>query len=173
LAVAAADEPMNWHVEVAFESPSELPKASLDRVEDLVDMLSELHAAVTLAPRRITIAAAIQAETIESAFLEGLRQSSLAISRAGLPDLTVVSARVCSEGEMEAELNSPNLPPLVGVAEIANQLGISRQRVSELSSQHRDFPGPVAKLAAGPVWLERAVRRFVENWARKPGRSPT
>ena len=42
------------------------------------------------------------------------------------------------------------------------------RRVSELSSQRRDFPWPGAKLAAGPVWLESALRRFVENWSRKP-----
>src|SRR5215469_9838961 len=45
---------------------------------------------------------------------------------------------------------------------------VSRQRASELSSQRRDSPGLVAKLAAGPVWLESALRRFVENWSREP-----
>jgi hypothetical protein len=32
------------------------------------------------------------------------------------------------------------------------------------------FPEPYAELAAGPVWLEPMVRRFVESWERRPGR---
>ena len=54
---------------------------------------------------------------------------------------------------------------LMGTAEIAKLLGVSRQRVSQLS--HSDgFPEPVARLAAGPVWQTADV----ERWARETGR---
>ena len=55
---------------------------------------------------------------------------------------------------------------LVGVAEIAELLGISRQRVDAIVKTHADFPRPEVELAAGRIWK----REDVERWARKTGR---
>jgi predicted DNA-binding transcriptional regulator AlpA len=57
----------------------------------------------------------------------------------------------------------------VGVAEIAEILGVSRQRVHALLKTHDDFPRPVADLSAGKIWL----RSDVERWGRAAGRLPT
>lgn len=54
---------------------------------------------------------------------------------------------------------------LMGVAEVATLLGVSRQRVTQLAKQE-DFPAPAAALAAGPVWESADV----ERWARGVGR---
>jgi prophage regulatory protein len=56
-------------------------------------------------------------------------------------------------------------PDLVGAAEIAELLSISRQRVDQLAAGD-DFPEPIAVLAAGRVWK----RADVEAWARRTGR---
>jgi predicted DNA-binding transcriptional regulator AlpA len=56
---------------------------------------------------------------------------------------------------------------LVGNKETATLLGVSRQRLAQLLNEHEDFPEPVARLAATPVW----ARADVEAWARKHGRS--
>lgn len=55
---------------------------------------------------------------------------------------------------------------LVGVAEIASMLGISRQRVNEIVQTHSEFPRPEAELSAGRVWR----RDVIEDWARATGR---
>jgi predicted DNA-binding transcriptional regulator AlpA len=55
---------------------------------------------------------------------------------------------------------------LVGAAEIAELLGVTRQRVDALARTHADFPKPEAELQAGRVWLRTAI----EDWARKAGR---
>ena len=55
---------------------------------------------------------------------------------------------------------------LVGVAEIALMLGVSRQRVDAIARTHPDFPKPQAELTAGRVWL----RAEIETWAREAGR---
>lgn len=57
----------------------------------------------------------------------------------------------------------------LGVSELASQIGVSRQRVSELRTR-ADFPGPIAELAAGPVWAASSLKRFLATWERKPGR---
>jgi predicted DNA-binding transcriptional regulator AlpA len=54
---------------------------------------------------------------------------------------------------------------LVGLAEIAQLIGVSRQRADQLARQ-RDFPEPVAVLAAGRIWRLEDV----EAWARTAGR---
>jgi len=56
---------------------------------------------------------------------------------------------------------------LVSRVEIAELLGISRQRVQQLTDRP-DFPPPVADLAIGKVWARSAV----EQWARRTGRLP-
>ena len=54
---------------------------------------------------------------------------------------------------------------LVGAAEIARLLGVSRQRVDQLT-RRPDFPRPVAELIVGRIWERSAV----ERWARDTGR---
>jgi predicted DNA-binding transcriptional regulator AlpA len=60
---------------------------------------------------------------------------------------------------------------LVGVAEIAELLGVSRQRVAQLASR-QDFPRPVTVLAAGQIWQDREIRRWIKR-ARSPGSDET
>ncbi len=60
----------------------------------------------------------------------------------------------------------------LGVSELAAELHVSRQRVSELRTRE-DFPAPVANLAAGPVWKLSNLKRFLAEWPRKPGRPQT
>jgi prophage regulatory protein len=55
---------------------------------------------------------------------------------------------------------------LAGVAEIAELLGVSRQRVDQLVREHDDFPRPIAELAAGRIW----IRQEIVDWAERKGR---
>ena len=57
------------------------------------------------------------------------------------------------------------LPPIVGVHEIAAQLGISRQRVLQLAEKAPGFPEG-RHIRAGWVW----DRAEFEAWARETGR---
>ena len=49
-------------------------------------------------------------------------------------------------------------PHLVGTTEISQMLGVSRQRVTQLSTSS-GFPEPIARLAAGPIWDREAVEQ--------------
>ena len=61
---------------------------------------------------------------------------------------------------------SSDMHHLVGAAEIADMLGITRQRVNQLVRRDPTFPKPEAELIAGRVWK----RTNVEAWMRKTGR---
>jgi predicted DNA-binding transcriptional regulator AlpA len=88
----------------------------------------------------------------------------------GVP-LEVVGGQVTSWDDFERSLETRNFPELVGVSELAELLGVSRQRASELANS-KTFPKPVAQLSSGPVWVEAAVRRYENEWPRRPGRPP-
>jgi ATP-dependent Clp protease ATP-binding subunit ClpC len=50
---------------------------------------------------------------------------------------------------------------LLGVAEIAAMLGVSRQRVHQLIEESGDFPVPEAELAGGRIWARSAVAAWL------------
>jgi hypothetical protein len=60
---------------------------------------------------------------------------------------------------------------LGGVSEVAEALGISRQRVAILRKRP-EFPGPVAELSSGPVWDMAQVARWMQSNIRPVGRPP-
>jgi prophage regulatory protein len=57
---------------------------------------------------------------------------------------------------------------LMGTAEIAAMLGISRQRVLKLAEKP-DFPRPLAVLSMGKVWLGSDIRTWAGPRAAKRG----
>ena len=62
---------------------------------------------------------------------------------------------------------------LVGVAEAAELLGVSRQQVHRLA-RRPDFPAPVAQLKAGKIWRREDVEQWAQEHAgRRPGRPET
>ena len=88
----------------------------------------------------------------------------------GLPYRVFPSgARVLTVADLQRELDKPAIPDLVGVAEVAEELHVSKARVSELQDSPA-FPEPIARLKSGPVWTRPSLTRFLESWERKPGR---
>ncbi|MEV4072011.1 hypothetical protein [Nonomuraea fuscirosea] len=56
---------------------------------------------------------------------------------------------------------------VVGYAEIASLLQVSRQRVRELAETRTDFPAPIARLAMGPVFTLQSIQDFLDKWDRR------
>jgi hypothetical protein len=100
---------------------------------------------------------------------DALHYFRAAAERAGLPAWPIVRLEVVTWSEMDAELEQPTIPELVGVGEIAEIIGVTQQRASKLA-RRPDFPEPVARLRSGPVWARPSLNRFVADWDRKPGR---
>ena len=58
---------------------------------------------------------------------------------------------------------------LVGVAELSELLGVTRQRAIQIADAYEDFPAPQVVLASGRIW----ARAEVEEWVvRHPDRRP-
>ena len=54
---------------------------------------------------------------------------------------------------------------LVGLAEVADLFGVSRQAASNWRERHADFPSPTASLKSGPVW----ELPYILEWAKARG----
>lgn len=80
-----------------------------------------------------------------------------------------IEIETLTEAEFARRAEEPTLPELMSAAEIADELGVRRQRVHQLRHLAA-FPAPLAELRGGAVWDAAAVRKFADNWTRKPGR---
>lgn len=80
-----------------------------------------------------------------------------------------VGVEVLTEAEHQRRAQRASLPELMSAADIAHELGVSRQRVHQLRTTAQ-FPAPLAELRGGAVWDGAAIRAFAQTWARKPGR---
>jgi len=77
-----------------------------------------------------------------------------------------IDLQVLSIEDWIAEQENPRPQDLVGAAAAAQLLGVSRQRVGQLA-ERPDFPAPIARISAGPVWTRASVHAFMQRWARK------
>jgi len=106
--------------------------------------------------------------TFPTALRKGIATFDEACRSLGLDHGGVARGTVLTDEMLDREL-AQEPETYLGVTELARTLGVSRQRVAELRVRP-DFPAPVASLAAGPVWRDSTLRRFVEGWERRPGR---
>lgn len=131
------------------------------------DVLEALDGhAPALAVRKTSVGLTLDVEGTDHA--DAAREAVRLLAIAA-PSLRPLEVRVQTLEEQERELMASNVPELLGVAELAEALGVSRQRVSELMNAE-DFPEPIARLRAGPVWQRSALGRFLAGWKRQPGR---
>jgi hypothetical protein len=139
-----------------------------EAVEAISDRLSTLAPSVAVSPDAVTVRVAIEAADIADAVKRATDQVRDACRHVGwTSDVRDLEATEWSF--FETKLAEPTYPELVGITEIADLLGTSRQRASELARTSK-FPSPLAELAAGPVWLKPTISKFVSEWERKPGR---
>ncbi|CPX20493.1 Hypothetical protein ERS075604_04368 [Mycobacteroides abscessus] len=88
---------------------------------------------------------------------------------AGMLGEQPVGMEILREREYAQRAEAPTMPELMSAAEIADDLGVTRQRVHQLRELPA-FPAPLAELRGGAVWDASAVRAFGRDWERKPGR---
>jgi hypothetical protein len=129
-----------------------------------VEALEGHGPAVSVGPRDVGVRFTVRAPDAETASFQAMRTF-----RQVLPDLAVIAVDVQTVDEQERQLVESNVPELLGVSEVAEALGVSKQRVAELADSE-SFPAPIVRLRAGPIWERSAIARFLGQWDRRPGR---
>ncbi len=147
----------------------ELQFALLDTLEDLGALgvtgwgrIGELGAVFSVEAPALPYAASVGAELFQTGLekIGGPPAARIEVEPANHDDGG-------SEPVLERRLTvaGPSIQA-ISASEIAELLGISRQRVYQLLDEREDFPRPVAETPRGAIW----DRREVEQWARKPRR---
>ncbi len=142
-----------------------------DYADQLIDALGGHAPAVSCGPNEMSARFSVEADTVGQASDAGLRLFRAALKKIGLsvPPARIVGYELQASDDLDRSLGEINVPELVGVAELAQILNVSKQRASELA-RSPGFPKPFALLASGPVWKKGAVARHMGAWERRPGR---
>lgn len=139
-----------------------------DQTALLVDALADRGAAVGETDDLLSLTMTATGADWQAAQGDAFAALAAALGGGGIGE--VIEVHVRSYDALEAEAVSSAMPALVGTAEVAQLLGVSKTRVGELERTLERFPGPAARLASGPVWFLEGIKRFDEGWERKPGR---
>jgi len=167
---------MTWTVaiEAAGAEPAPRMEDFLDELDEFNDLLVSLGASTSASQDCTRYGATFTPACPEGTSVEDV--ANIAVhdfrryaEKAGLPAWPVVKLEVLTWAKHDSELVEPLVYELVGISEIAREIGVTRQRASKLARQH-GFPAPIVELASGPVWTRSSLTRFVDHWNRKPGR---
>lgn len=142
-----------WVVELE----GRLAKAEMGLLEKIGEELSDLHAVSSVKDGLLATTATVMANT----YLEALDYVYEAL--AGIVGrMEVERAEAMTEERQVRDLEVSNLPELVGLAEIAEMAGATRQRVFQMTA-NRGFPFPVMELRSGRLWNKAAVRSYLDG----------
>jgi len=129
--------------------------------EDILDELAEFSPAVQFGNGLLSTTATRRANSPIEAYdyiYEALN------SLTGKLEIELVEIKTTERQDRDLEIS--NLPELVGLAEIADIAGTTRQRIFQMTA-NRGFPFPVMELRSGRLWNRAAVESYLET--RRPG----
>ena len=136
-----------------------------DLSERVLARLAGQHGSVAFGDGRIVATFTVNARLVLQATETARKTWNKALDDESAWSIVSLSARRADQPD-----DLPGLPKLLGVAEVAKRLDVSKQRAAELARTHRLFPPPLAELASGPVWTAWQIGSFQQSWSRKPGR---
>ena len=161
---------MEWSVLIETAAPEVVDDDLVaDALGSLLATLAPLGAAVGGDGRGWDVRLTMEADDAFSALADAQEMVMVNAEAMGLPLWPVVRAEAIEQDILDAEMDVPNFPNIVGSQEVARMLDVSRQRLHQLRATDR-FPKPMVDLAATPVWLRSAIEGFLERWPRKSGR---
>jgi predicted DNA-binding transcriptional regulator AlpA len=120
----------------------------------------------------VAISLAVAAADAAEAELQADELIANALYRVGLVAVELLGRMVVRWDLSEVEQPEPQgYSGIVNAAEVADILGVSKRRVSQLVLEHRGFPEPLYHLrGAGSLWVRADVEEFARRW--HPGTSP-
>lgn len=167
---------IEWSVSIEGRAPSgctyEEERDGVALMEALVDLDPACRPVTYVDSNRgmVGTTLGVEADSAEAALALASSTFRAATERAIGADVAIVSVDAKTAEEADRELaEAPRHLDLVSTKEIAEMLGVTKQRVSDLSRSDK-FPAPVAHLAAGSIWMRSSIGHFLEEWDRKPGR---
>jgi hypothetical protein len=128
--------------------------------EDILEELAEFSPAVQFGNGLLSITATRRANSAIEAY-DYIHEALNPLT--GKLEIELVEIKTIERQDRDLEVS--NLPELVGLAEIADIAGTTRQRVFQMTA-NRGFPFPVMELRSGRLWNKAAVETYLGN--RRP-----
>jgi predicted DNA-binding transcriptional regulator AlpA len=158
---------------VELDMDIELPEqeAAIDAIDRVLTELEPFGAGAAFDAHSFSVRLTVEAASVEAAVRPASMHAMKAVVNQGLVHEIPKIKRVEIESidDLARRLALPDTPQLVGVAEVAQLLRVSRQRVSELA-RARNFPKPIAHLKSGPIWRRTQITAHLGRGPSKPGR---
>jgi hypothetical protein len=161
---------MDWQISIDTVTSDIVTE---DHIDGLVTILTECGPAVSGGDGRLSVTFTVdEASDALDAIRQGREIWHGALVDIGLTirDVVDVDVRAATYDEVDAEIARPTIPELWGANEAAEHLGVSRQRIHQLSTSHKTFPVPVVRIGLGPLWTRASIEAFGRSWSRRPGR---
>lgn len=164
----------SWTARVEWRTPNAPDAEALD---DLHTALAAVHGSVgleeTVAGEELATMSAtvtVDAGTLRQAIAAALRAVDDAGASLGQP-IHATGLEILDTETHDRRSERPAIPPLVGYAEIAEVLGVSRQRARFIAEHRPDFPPAVVETAStGPLRLRTQVEAYAAR--RRPTGRP-
>ncbi|GAT07684.1 hypothetical protein H7I77_09960 [Mycolicibacterium novocastrense] len=170
---------MTWTAQLTYTAPGLT-------LEQRADIAAELDANVAYdeAAGHLKLTFETEGATLRQASDSALHAAGAAVSAVARGAVQTRRGRllVMPTEEFIAEAAHPTRLDLIGLREIADQFGVSRQRAHQLTQLKTlpggqlGFPEPVSTPASGPIFTQTSVDEFRRRWERtkKPqgGRPP-
>jgi hypothetical protein len=159
----------DWSAYVEYNAPDVTPEV----YERISDHLAHGDTPSTAPNGNLSVYLQVTAPTAEAATAEALRAAGHAVTTA-YGQTTVLGIEVMTTAERDRRNTAPvDVPELSGIAELAEMLGCTGQRASQITktARFRQHVQTVATLAAGPVFLAAQLRQFAKL-PRPAGRPP-
>ena len=123
--------------------------------------------------RRVGLTASVAADAPAAALMAVQGPFLWGLIQIGAPEVGVAEASVEREQPDPADGEAlVDRHELLGTPELAERLGVSRQRIAQMSAEKGRFPAPVTTVRGTSVWRWGDVVDWISagNWKKAPGR---
>lgn len=157
---------MTWTSYLTYTAPGLAPADTTA----LRDALGAVDIVYNQSSGRLQVTLEVDSDTLEQAAVASLRSAEAA---TGLLKPTRLYVLPTTDAVNEAAHPAPLDLDLIGVTEIAGELGVSRQRAGQLADDP-DFPEPVLNPPTGRLYTRASVQAFKQRWinTRNPRGGP-
>jgi hypothetical protein len=117
----------------------------------------------------LTLTFDVDDESVGDAARAACSEARVAVAAAGIAG-TADGVECMTSARFMGQALTPEVRrffDVVGTAEVAEILSISRPRLDRVRKTHPDFPAPLAELRSGPVWGRAWIMEFDQGWERK------
>jgi len=162
---------IKWNVSVQTSARAGAKALADDdpAIERFLELLDGWDGEVSVVGSGWAARVAVSAHTVGDAITDAQCVVIENAMKAGLPKWPIVDVHATEWRRFQSEAQRSTFPDVVGSAEAAEVLQVTRQRLHTLRARN-DFPRPVAELSGTAVWLRSSIETFAKSWRRQPGR---